>query len=75
MPDQKPRKPNEWARYGAYTGLAFVIPITCWVGFTVGEYFDHKYASHTWANVGLIVGLVAGLWETYRQITRMERNG
>lgn len=75
MPEEKPpRKPNEWAKYGAYTGLAFVIPITCYVGYRVGQYFDAGHGD-TWSNVGLIVGLVVGLYETYRQVSRMERNG
>jgi hypothetical protein len=66
------KRDNQWAKFGAYSGLAFVLPICCWLGYTGGQWVDGHYGTTQGANLGLIAGLFLGLYETYRQVTRME---
>lgn len=67
------KRDNQWGKFGMYSGLAFVLPISCWLGYTAGEWIDRHYQMTQAANIGLILGLAAGLWETYRQVERMEK--
>jgi len=68
------KKDNHWGKFGMYSGLAFVLPISCWLGYTAGQWLDARYHTTQSANIGLMLGLAAGLWETYRQVSRMEKS-
>jgi hypothetical protein len=69
---------NPYAKAGAYAGLAFVMPAAMYVCYLVGEYADRKWGTNIFYLVGILVGFAAGLYETIRQIDRIEhgpRNG
>ncbi len=61
-----------YAKAGAYTGLAFVTPISGWVCYKIGQWLDQHYATNWLWLAGLIVGCVAGMYETFRQAMRIE---
>jgi hypothetical protein len=66
---------NQWGKFGAYSGLAFVLPITMWLGYMAGQWVDGHYGTKQGANLGLVAGLGIGLYETIRQVSRLEKNG
>ena len=58
-----------WGKAGAYMGLAFIIPVSMYVCYLIGSYINP-----TWGGVtGLLVGLGAGLYESYRQAEQFEK--
>lgn len=67
------KEDNQWGKYGAYTGLAFVLPITLWLGYTGGQWIDRHYGTTQGGNLGVIAGLGLGLYETFRQVARLEK--
>ena len=68
----KQQEAKSWAKAGAYTGLAFVLPVAMSVCYYVGEWADGKLGTRFLAVVGIMVGFAAGLWETIRQAGQIE---
>jgi F0F1-type ATP synthase assembly protein I len=66
------REAKSWAKAGAYTGLAFILPIAMLVCYYLGDWADHKLGTHFLYIIGIMVGFAAGLWETMRQADRIE---
>ena len=66
------REAKSWAKAGAYTGLAFILPIAMLVCYYLGEWADRKLGTKFLYLVGIVVGFAAGLWETMRQADRIE---
>jgi F0F1-type ATP synthase assembly protein I len=66
------RKANPWAKAGAYTGLAFILPVSMYVCYLAGSWIDSKLGTGYWQIVGIIVGFAAGLLETLREARRIE---
>lgn len=64
-----------YAKAGAYTGLAFVIPAAMYGGYWLGGHADTGLGTNYWSIVGLLLGFAAGLYEVYRQAIRIERIG
>ena len=64
-----------YAKAGAYTGLAFVIPAAMYAGYWLGGHADAGMGTDYWSTVGLMLGFGAGLYEVYRQAVRIERIG
>ncbi len=60
------------AKAGAYTGLAFVTPISGWVCFKLGEWLAPKFGLPWLPMLGMIVGCAAGMYETFKQAMRIE---
>ena len=58
-----------WGKGGAYMGLAFVIPVSMAVCYYVGDYLAKGWGGTT----GLVIGFVAGLYESYRQAMILEK--
>jgi F0F1-type ATP synthase assembly protein I len=58
-----------WGKGGAYMGLAFVIPISMAVCYYVGDYLAKGWGG----TLGLVIGFVAGLYESYRQAMILEK--
>ena len=53
-------------------GLALITPVSGWIFYKIGQYLDGQMGTK-WAGVaGLIVGCVAGMYETYREGLRIE---
>lgn len=70
------RKPNPvYAKAGAYTGLAFVIPAAMYAGYWIGGHADAATGAGYWAITGLMLGFAGGLYEVYRQAVRIEKIG
>lgn len=74
MSEQEPERKglSAYAKAGAYAGLAFVTPISGWVCYKLGQWLDQRYETGYLSLVGLIVGCGAGMYETFRQATRIE---
>jgi hypothetical protein len=68
--DEPPRrKRTPWAKAAAYSGLAFILPISMYVCHWVGSAINDR-----WGGVaGLMVGFAGGLWATYREAVRIEK--
>ncbi len=70
--DEKKPGMSSYAKAGAYAGLAFVTPISGWVCYQVGVWAGAHW-NIAWApQTGLIIGCVAGIYETFRQALRIE---
>jgi hypothetical protein len=73
MPDaDKPRDTSGWGKAGAYLGLAFVTPISGYICYVVGQWLDGRSGTDWMGTAGLIVGCVAGMYETVKQAIRIE---
>jgi hypothetical protein len=59
---------NPWTKAGAYMGLIFVIPVAGYAGYALGGYLGGK----TGEGIGAMIGVAIGMFETYRQIMRIE---
>ena len=70
----KPQEAKSWAKAGAYTGLAFILPVAMAACFWVGSWADGKLGTKFLAVVGMMCGFAAGLWETIRQADQI-KNG
>jgi F0F1-type ATP synthase assembly protein I len=66
------KEAKSWAKAGAYTGLAFILPIAMLVCYYLGDWADHKFGTRFLYFVGIMLGFAAGLWETMRQADRIE---
>lgn len=63
---------NPWAKGGAYAGLALVLPVAMYIGYLAGECLDRKWGTRLFYLVGILAGFAGGLWETMRQVDRIE---
>jgi len=68
----KDREAKSWAKAGAYTGLAFILPVGMLVGYYLGDWADRKLGTKFFYLIGIMFGFAAGLWETMRQADRIE---
>jgi F0F1-type ATP synthase assembly protein I len=68
----KEREAKSWAKAGAYTGLAFILPIAMLVCYYLGDWADRKLGTRFLYLVGIMLGFAAGLWETIRQADQIE---
>ncbi len=64
---------NSWGKAGAYAGLAFTIPAMMYVCYQIGVWADGKLGTHIFYLLGIVAGLVGGLYELIRQADRIER--
>lgn len=63
---------SSYAKAGAYMGLAAVTPISGYAGYLIGGWLN-GVMGWDWADtVGLLVGCVAGMYESVRQAIRIE---
>ncbi len=68
----KEKEAKSWAKAGAYTGLAFIMPVAMLVCYYLGVWADSKLGTKFVYVIGIMVGFAAGLWETMRQADRIE---
>lgn len=61
-----------YAKAGAYMGLALVTPIAGYMGYLAGGWLGQKTGIHWLDTVGLLLGCVAGMYETGRSAIRIE---
>jgi hypothetical protein len=69
---KKPAGMNSYAKAGAYMGLATITPISGYICYLIGGWLDAKMGWNWAATTGLMVGCVAGMYETFRQAVRIE---
>ena len=55
---------------GEYTSLAFLLPVSTFVGYAIGYMLDKAFGTHFLYLVFLILGIVSGFVQLIRQIQR-----
>lgn len=68
----KPAGMSSYAKAGAYMGLATITPISGYICYLGGGWLDQNMGWNWAATTGLLVGCVAGMYETFRQAVRIE---
>lgn len=66
------KRVNWQARAGAYMGLVWLLPVSMFACWWIGDWVDQKLGTNYLSLVGLIAGFAAGLYETIRQANRIE---
>lgn len=64
------REKSFYTQVGEYSSMAFVIPVSCLVGYAIGYYLDKYFETHFLYIVFLMLGAVSGLVQIYRQVTK-----
>jgi F0F1-type ATP synthase assembly protein I len=62
------RNENVWAQVSRYMGLAFVLPISTCVGYVIGWGLDRLFHTKFLYLVFLVLGVVAGFVELFREL-------
>jgi F0F1-type ATP synthase assembly protein I len=57
-----------------YTTLAFVLPVSAFVGYLLGYLLDKEFETGWMYIAGLILGIVAGFVQLLRQLRRDTRD-
>lgn len=72
----EPRPPGSgltgYSKAGAYMGLALVTPIAGYLGYLGGQWAAGHFGVSWLDTVGLMLGCVAGMYETGKQALRIE---
>lgn len=67
--DKGPSKPvGALVKGDKYMSIAFILPVSIFIGYAIGWWVDSKFGTKYWSLVGLLVGIVAGFVEMIRQI-------
>ena len=48
--------------------IAFILPVSIFVGYGIGWFVDSRLGTKYWSLVGLLIGIVAGFVDMIRQI-------
>ena len=67
-------KKSWMATAGEYTGLAFLIPASTFVGYVIGYLLDKTFGTHFLYLIFLLLGTVAGFVQLIRQFLRDSRD-
>ena len=67
------REKSFTALVGEYSTMAFVLPVSCLVGYAIGYYLDLFFGTHFLYLVFLALGIVSGFLELYRQVTKTKK--
>jgi F0F1-type ATP synthase assembly protein I len=59
---------------GEYTSLAFLLPISAFVGYAIGYLLDKAFGTHWLYIPFLILGIVSGFVQLIRQLMRDTRD-
>jgi F0F1-type ATP synthase assembly protein I len=59
---------------GEYTSLAFLLPVSTFVGYGIGYLLDRAFGTHFLYIVFLLLGIVAGFIKLIQQIQKDTRN-
>ena len=68
------RQKSPMAMVGEYTGLAFLLPASTFVGYAIGYLLDKAFHTNFLYIVFLIFGIVGGFVQLIRQIQRDTSN-
>ena len=53
-----------------YTALAFLLPVSTFVGYVIGYLLDKDFGTHFLYLVFLVIGIASGFVQLIRQVTR-----
>ena len=62
------------ATVGEYTALAFLLPVSSFVGYAIGYLLDKAFGTHFLYLVFLVLGTVSGFVQLIRQFLRDTRD-
>lgn len=66
-----PKKPTDiFAQVGRYSGMALVIPSSCFVGYVIGYLLDKLFHTSFLRPVFLIIGVISGFVELVRELKK-----
>jgi len=68
------RKKTPMAAAGEYTALAFLLPVSSFVGYAIGYLLDKAFGTHFLYLVFLVLGTVSGFVQLIRQFLRDTRD-
>ncbi|HBY59898.1 MAG TPA: hypothetical protein DEH78_08745 [Solibacterales bacterium] len=71
MPADRPR--NWYRLVGEYLSLAFLLPVSVFVGYVIGTLLDRAFGTNFLYIVFLLFGIAAGLIEVVRHFNRDTR--
>jgi len=63
-----PRNDNIWVQVSRYTSLAFILPVSTFVGYAIGYLLDRLFHTHFFYIVFLLLGIVAGFIQLLREL-------
>jgi len=66
----KQKSQNPLVSVARYVGLTVTLPVTAFAGYAVGYGLDHLFGTGFLRIVCLILGVVGGLLEVLRELTR-----
>ena len=68
------RQKSAMAAVGEYTALAFLLPVSTFVGYAIGYLLDKAFGTHFLYLVFLVIGTVSGFVQLIRQFLRDTRD-
>ena len=63
-------KDNFFQQFGKYYGLAFLVPASILVGYTIGYLLDKAFGTTYLKVVFLFLGIASGIIELIRELTK-----
>jgi len=63
-------KDNPMRQFGKYYGLAFLVPVSILVGYTIGYFLDKAFGTQYLKVVFLFLGIASGMIELVRELTK-----
>jgi F0F1-type ATP synthase assembly protein I len=67
-------KRNFMVQVGEYTSMAFLLPVSTFVGYVIGYLLDKAFGTHFLYIPFLILGIVSGFVQLIRQLMRDTRD-
>ncbi len=65
---------NPFQLLGRYSYLAFLLPVSTFVGYAIGYLLDRAFHTHFLYLIFLLLGIAAGFIELLREVNRDDRN-
>lgn len=62
------RDENVWVQVSRYMGLAFILPVSTFVGYAMGWGLDKLFHTHFLYMIFLVLGTVAGFIQLFREL-------
>jgi F0F1-type ATP synthase assembly protein I len=63
-------KDNPMRQFGKYYGLAFLVPVSILVGYTIGYFLDKWFGTTYLKVVFLMLGIASGMIELVRELLK-----
>ncbi len=67
------RDDNVWVQVSRYVGLAFILPVSTFVGYAMGWGLDRLFHTHFVYLIFLALGAAAGFIEVFRALAAESR--